>query len=192
MSALAISTGLDQTRDRLLADLAVTERRVRLAGISTALLEGGDGPPLVLLHGGIECGGAYWAPAISSLLDSHRVVIPDVPGLGESEPVARLDQATFADWFAELLQATCTEKPALIAHSLLGTLAARFAAEHGDLLESIADLRGARYWALPDATWAEGGGDQVRAASLRGKRGAVRPLGVLRPGPGPSAGPGLG
>ena len=110
---------------------------MRLAGISTALLEGGDGPPLVLLHGGIECGGAYWAPAISSLLDSHRLVIPDAPGLGESEPVARLDQATFADWFAELLQATCTEKPALIAHSLLGTLAARFAAEHGDLLSRL-------------------------------------------------------
>jgi pimeloyl-ACP methyl ester carboxylesterase len=137
MSALAITTRLDQTRDRLLAGLAVTERRVRLAGISTALLEGGEGPPLVLLHGGIECGGAYWAPAIPSLLDSHRLVIPDVPGLGESEPVARLDPATFADWFAELLRATCTEKPALIAHSLLGTLAARFAAEHGDLLSRL-------------------------------------------------------
>ena len=134
MSALAISTGLDPTRDRLLADVAVTERRVRLAGASTALLEGGAGPPLVLLHGGIECGGAYWAPVISSLAETHRLVIPDVPGLGESEPVERLDPATFAHWFGELVRATCPEKPTVIAHSLLGTLAARFAAEHGDQL----------------------------------------------------------
>ena len=137
MSATAISTGLAQTRERLLADVDVTERRVRLAGVSTALLEGGHGPPLVLLHGGIECGGAYWAPVISRLLDSHRLVIPDVPGLGESEPVARLDPTTFADWFTELMQATCTEKPTLIAHSLLGTVAARFAAEHGNLLSRL-------------------------------------------------------
>jgi pimeloyl-ACP methyl ester carboxylesterase len=137
MSAMAITTGLDQTRDRLLAGLAVTQRRVRLAGVSTALLEGGEGPPLVLLHGGIECGGAYWAPLVSELAESHRLVVPDVPGLGQSEPVARLDPATFADWFAELLRATCTEKPTLIAHSLLGTLAARFAAEHGDLLHRL-------------------------------------------------------
>ena len=137
MSALAITTGLDQTRDRLLADLPVTERRVRLAGVSTALLEGGDGPPLVLLHGGIECGGAYWAPVIASLAESHRLVIPDVPGLGESEPVARLTPAAFAEWFTELVRATCEERPTLIAHSLLGTLAARFAAEHGDLLSRL-------------------------------------------------------
>ena len=69
MSALAISTGPNRARDRLLADLPVTERRVRLARVSTALLEAGDGPPLVLLHGGIECGGAYWAPVISSLAE---------------------------------------------------------------------------------------------------------------------------
>jgi pimeloyl-ACP methyl ester carboxylesterase len=137
MSALATSTGVDQARERLLADLAVTERRVRLAGVSTALLEAGEGPPLVLLHGGIECGGAYWAPVVSELAESHRLVIPDVPGLGESEPVARLDSASFAAWFAELLSATCTERPTLIAHSLLGTLAARFAAEHGDLLRRL-------------------------------------------------------
>ena len=58
MSATARSTGLAQTRQRLLADVDVTERRLRLAGVSTAVLEGGEGPPLVLLHGGIECGGA--------------------------------------------------------------------------------------------------------------------------------------
>ena len=38
-------------RERLLAGMPVTERRLELAGISTAVLEGGDGPPVVLLHG---------------------------------------------------------------------------------------------------------------------------------------------
>jgi hypothetical protein len=39
------------TRERLLAELPVTERRIQLAGISSAVLEGGDGPPVILLHG---------------------------------------------------------------------------------------------------------------------------------------------
>jgi hypothetical protein len=38
-------------RERLLAALPVTERRLQLAGVSTAVLEGGAGPPVVLLHG---------------------------------------------------------------------------------------------------------------------------------------------
>jgi pimeloyl-ACP methyl ester carboxylesterase len=124
-------------RARLLAGLPVTERRLRLAGVATSMLEGGDGPPLVLLQGGIECGGAYWAPVISRLAESHRLIVPDVPGLGESEPVARLDAVAFGDWFAELVRLTCREEPALIAHSLLGSLAARFASQQGDLLRRL-------------------------------------------------------
>jgi pimeloyl-ACP methyl ester carboxylesterase len=127
----------EDARRRLLAGVPVTERRLHLAGVSTAVLEGGDGPPLILLQGGIECGGVYWAPVISRLAERHSVIVPDVPGLGESEPVARLDAAAFADWFAELLRETCREKPALIAHSLDGSLAARFAAAHGDLLSGL-------------------------------------------------------
>jgi pimeloyl-ACP methyl ester carboxylesterase len=125
------------SRERMLAGLPVTERRLLPAGISTVLLEGGDGPPVILLHGGIECGGAYWAPVIPQLAVSRRLVVPDVPGLGESAPVTRLDAAVFTDWFAALLRLTCHEKPTLIAHSLLGSLAARFAAQHGDLLRRL-------------------------------------------------------
>jgi pimeloyl-ACP methyl ester carboxylesterase len=94
-------------RERMLSGLQASGRRVELAGVSTALLEAGDGPPLVLLHGGIECGGAYWAPVIERLAESHRVVDPDVPGLGESEPVADLTTEVFSDWFRALLHATC-------------------------------------------------------------------------------------
>ena len=101
------------------------------------MLEAGDGPPLVLLHGGIECGGAVWAPVVARLAERHRVVVPDLPGLGESDPVERLDAPTFAAWFGALLELTCDERPALVAHSLGGSLAARFAVEHGERLERL-------------------------------------------------------
>jgi 2-hydroxymuconate-semialdehyde hydrolase len=124
------------TRERLLAGLPVRERRVDAAGVATVVLEGGAGPPLLLLHGGIECGGVYWAPVLARLAASHRVVVPDAPGLGESAPFDRFDDERFARWLHELIDLTCEARPTLVAHSLLGTLAARFAA-HGDSLARL-------------------------------------------------------
>jgi pimeloyl-ACP methyl ester carboxylesterase len=125
-----------ETRERMLAGVPVTERRVDVAGVSTSVLEGGDGPPVILLHGGIETGGVYWAPVISRLAETHRLVVPDLPGLGESEPLANIDSA-FSDWLTALVRLTGHEKPSLIAHSLLGSMAARFAATDGDLLRTL-------------------------------------------------------
>jgi pimeloyl-ACP methyl ester carboxylesterase len=124
-------------RERMLAGLPLTERRLDVAGTSTAVVEAGDGPPLILLHGGIECGGPIWAPVIARLAERRRVVVPDLPGLGDSEPVDRLEPATFAGWFDALLRLTCDRPPTLVAHSLGGSLAARFATEHGELLERL-------------------------------------------------------
>ena len=66
-------------RQRLLADMPVTERRLLLAGISTAVLEGGDGPPVVLLHGPSGY-AAHWMGVIPGLVATHRVIVPDLPG----------------------------------------------------------------------------------------------------------------
>lgn len=127
----------EELRRRLLAGVPVTERRLESAGVSTAVLKGGEGPPMVLMHGGIETGGVYWAPVISALAQSYRLVVPDVPGLGKSEPVARLDSAVFAEWLAALIRLTCDERPTLVAHSLDGSLAAGFATQHADLLRGL-------------------------------------------------------
>ena len=48
-------------RDRLLQGLPVEERRLEVNGIATVVLEGGQGPPLLLLHGGIEWRGVLGA-----------------------------------------------------------------------------------------------------------------------------------
>lgn len=123
----------------LLAGLSVIEHRLDVAGVSTAVLRTGDGPPLVLLHGGIEIGGAYWAPLIPALAQHHRVIVPDLPGLGESAPFpgGGIDQARFDAWFRELLERTCSTPPIVVAHSLLGSLAARFAAAQAHPLDAL-------------------------------------------------------
>ncbi len=68
---------------------------------------------------------------------AHRVVAPDLPGLGESAPLPRLDPDSFGDWLAALLAVTGDEPPTLVAHSLPGNIAARFAARHPDALRRL-------------------------------------------------------
>src|SRR5204863_4041633 len=72
-----------ESRELLLAGIPVRERRVDAAGIPTALLETGDGPPLVLLH---EVGAfaPQWLRVLPSLARTHRVIAPDLPGHGET------------------------------------------------------------------------------------------------------------
>jgi pimeloyl-ACP methyl ester carboxylesterase len=69
----------EDARERLLARLPVTERRLQLAGVSTAALEGGDGPPVVLLHGPSGY-AAHWMGVIPGFVATHRVIAPDLPG----------------------------------------------------------------------------------------------------------------
>jgi 2-hydroxymuconate-semialdehyde hydrolase len=74
---------------------------------------------------------------IAALAKRHRVIVPDAPGLGESAPVERLDIETFSGWFDQLLGLTCVDKPMVVAHSLFGSMAARYAARHGDNLRRL-------------------------------------------------------
>jgi pimeloyl-ACP methyl ester carboxylesterase len=127
----------DDPRRRLLAGAPVTERRLVLAGVATAVLEGGQGPPVVLLHGQGGWAGV-WLPVMADLGRDHRVVAPDLPGLGASRvESAPPDAARVLAWLGELLDRTCPVPPVLIGVSLGGSIAARFAAAHGDRLSGL-------------------------------------------------------
>lgn len=119
-------------RQRLLAELPITERRLESAGVSTAVLQGGDGPPVVLLHSSGEF-AALWMRVMPDLVATHRVVAPDLPGHGASEVVdGPLDADHVLAWLGELIDRTCPSAPALVGHGLGGAIAARFAARQGD------------------------------------------------------------
>ena len=119
-------TGGEHARARLLAGAPLTERRLQLAGVSTAVLEGGDGPPVVVLHGQ---GGfaAQCMPLIAGLVATNHVIAPDLPGLGASQMHGAVpDTEMVMAWLADLIDATCDDRPALVGMSLGGAIAARF------------------------------------------------------------------
>jgi FAD/FMN-containing dehydrogenase/pimeloyl-ACP methyl ester carboxylesterase len=130
------TTTADAARERLLSDIAVTERRLELAGISTAVLEGGEGPPVVLLHG--PGGNAtHWTGVITDLVATHRVVAPDLPGQGASELDGTPTEERVLAWLQELIEETCDSPPALVACGVGGAIAARYAARRSDSLSRL-------------------------------------------------------
>ena len=61
-------------RERLLSGLPVAERRLELAGVSTSVLAGGSGPPIVLLHGPGEF-AAKWRSVLPDLASTHSGIV---------------------------------------------------------------------------------------------------------------------
>jgi pimeloyl-ACP methyl ester carboxylesterase len=116
------------SRARLMTAMAVTERRLDAAGIPTAVVEQGAGPPVVLLHGAGECVGV-WAHTLRELAARHRVVAADLPGHGGSGLGAEaLDRDRVVAWLADLIARTCDRPPAVVGHGIGGAIAATAAA----------------------------------------------------------------
>lgn len=124
-------------RRQLLAALPVKERRLELAGISTAVLQGGEGRPVVLLHGPLAY-AAHWMDVIPGLVQDHTVIAPDLPGHGASEiGDGALDVPRVLAWLGALIERTCPTPPVLVGQLLGGAIALRFAIERGGLLERL-------------------------------------------------------
>ncbi|HXK15259.1 MAG TPA: alpha/beta fold hydrolase [Gaiellaceae bacterium] len=119
----------------------MTDATVLLAGLEERLyerrgalvrtFEGGEGPPLLLVHG---FGGAAWNfSELAPLLPGRRLVIPDLPGHGASSPLPAPTLAGFADVLAEILD----EPMDVLGHSLGGVVALRLAERHPSLVRSL-------------------------------------------------------
>jgi pimeloyl-ACP methyl ester carboxylesterase len=152
-----------------------TEGKQRLAGFRERELEwggtrlrytvGGDGPPLVLVHG---LGGTIenWRALAPPLAASHRVLVPDLPGHGRSSP---LPQARDVDALAAavlgIADAENMHGAVWIGHSLGGVVALRAAVLQPDAVRGLV------------LAAAAGIGSASRAAQV-----TLTVLGVARPG----------
>jgi len=110
-----------------------TTRDVAVNGATIHVRSGGQGPAVVLIHGFGDTGD-MWAPLAARLVKRHRVVVPDLRGMGlSSHPETGYDKKSEARDIAAVLAALKVDgSVALVTHDIGNMVGYAFAAQNRD------------------------------------------------------------
>jgi pimeloyl-ACP methyl ester carboxylesterase/putative sterol carrier protein len=112
-------------RARKAADLDQVE--VEVGGVRLSCYVAGQGTPLLLLHG-LGASKITWLPILSALAEHHRVIVPDLPGHGESDkPVGDYSPRFYARVMRYLLDEMDVEQAVVLGNSMGGRIALELA-----------------------------------------------------------------
>jgi pimeloyl-ACP methyl ester carboxylesterase len=105
-------------------------------------LAAGDGPPVVLLHGGIiDAADVTWPPVADRLAPDHTVVVPDLLGYGESDlPEGPLSMQRHVDAVGGFLDELGLDDPLLAGISMGGGVAVGTALAYPDRVGGIVPI----------------------------------------------------
>jgi pimeloyl-ACP methyl ester carboxylesterase len=106
-------------------------------GLRLHYLAGGEGSPLVLVHG-LGGSASNWIELAPLLARRFRLLVPDLAGHGRSEPLrsaATLDR--FAEHVAALMEIEHAGSAPVVGHSLGGTIALRLAVRRPEAVPGL-------------------------------------------------------
>lgn len=120
-------------------EAAAEKIRTRWDGGQTVWRVWGDGAPLVLLHGDFGS-WTHWVRNVLPLAERFRVIVPDMPGYGDSAPPSDdwtpgILAAILAEGLSEVVPAP--ERYALAGFSFGGIIAGHLAAHDVDRVETL-------------------------------------------------------
>ncbi len=105
---------------------------IKANGTTLHVRVGGAGPAVVLIHGYGETGD-MWAPLAADLAKDHKVIVPDLRGMGLSQrPATGYDKKTQGEDIAGILDALKIQKADIVGHDIGNMVAYAFVAEHRD------------------------------------------------------------
>ncbi len=112
-------------------------KEVRLGELKIAYAEAGQGPPLVLLHGGMD-DSRSWRRQFDGLADEFTVLAWDAPGCGRSSDVPESWRIShFAEALAGWLDAIRIERPHILGLSWGSSVALEFYRRHSSVPASL-------------------------------------------------------
>jgi len=105
----------------------IHSKKVKVGELDIHYLTGGQGDPLVVIHGGSD-GARAWKKNVEALSENYTVYVPDLPGFGRSQPIDGdyyiPELVEFVDEFSHNLG---LESFHLMGHSLGGGVALSYA-----------------------------------------------------------------
>lgn len=124
---------------------------------------GSGGRPLILVPG-LSSGPWEWGGTLAHFVKDHVIYAVTLAGFdgvpAPSQQAGLLDLAD--DSLLKLIRTHHIDKPVLIGHSLGGTLAIRFAAEHSDLISGVVAVDGLPVFPLLSPSQREVAAQQMR------------------------------
>ncbi|MSQ73361.1 MAG: alpha/beta hydrolase [Betaproteobacteria bacterium] len=113
------------------------ESELELGGVKTVVMEAGEGPPLLFLHG---CDGPrdFSDYALLELARRYRVIAPWHPGFGPSiRPAAFRDVSDLAYFYLDLIDAWKLRGVTLVGASIGGWIAAEIAVRNSSSIDKL-------------------------------------------------------
>ena len=113
-----------------------TPTKLAVRGCNIAMMRGGAGRPLLILHGAGGMGS--WAPYMADLATRHDVIVPEHPGFGASDTPDWLDNIPdLANFYLDVLDQLDLQNVDLVGLSIGGWIAAELAVRNTRRLASL-------------------------------------------------------
>ena len=118
----------------------LTAHYLDVDGCLSFALDEGSGPPVVCLHTAGQ-NGVQWRHVQSQLAgEGYRVIVPDLPGHGRSEPHPSgpiRDLGDYGAWVGSLIDALDLDSPFIVGCSIGGRISLDLAVRRGDRLRGV-------------------------------------------------------
>jgi pimeloyl-ACP methyl ester carboxylesterase len=112
-------------------------QEIQADGATIHVRVGGQGPAVVLLHGFGDTGD-MWALMAAELAHDHRVVVPDLRGMGlSSHPAGGYEKKTQAADIRSVLTQLGIDRAAVVGHDIGATVAYAYAARYPDKTDRL-------------------------------------------------------
>ena len=128
--------------------------RVEAANHELSVMEAGEGPPLVCLHGLGGTKVSFMTTLRSLATEGHRVIAVDLPGFGDSDKPrsGRYDAIWFSDVIRELLDELGIERASFAGNSMGGRIALELGFREPERVEKLVLLAPSLAW-LKERPW---------------------------------------
>jgi pimeloyl-ACP methyl ester carboxylesterase len=127
----------------------MTSQRIVLSGRKVRVWTGGEGPSLLLLHSAWGDAEMNWSRAWDGLSRSFRVIAPDLPGFGESEPLPVPSLAQYAVVLRELLDGLQADRASVLGNSFGAAMAVEFASSFPGRVSRLIMMNGTNLPFIP-------------------------------------------